>query len=250
MVIGILIASLLLPLSMNLVEVAYGAKAYRYGILVSIPNVIASKSGGKYYITDDRGIKQQIKKGQWIDLDVATWYDGTVAVTYGKWKNERFEYVEALAGTIVQDDGYTDTDAYLRFRWNGSSDGTGYATEDDWYDIIGDCYPTDGTRGQLDMNAHSYTVRIHCTDDFFDWIDDQLGRKSKKAVGIATGFLYKSVNQLESSGGSFGEGYGDDKPSGPEEPYDPPKTSTVYDKDEEVPDLVSNTATILSLIHI
>lgn len=249
-VIGILIASLLLPLSMNFVEVAYGASGWKYGILVSMPDVIASKSGGKYYITDDSGVKQQIKKGQWVDLDVTTWYSGDVQVTYGKWKNARFRYVKALAGTIVQDDGYTDTDAYLRFRWNGTSDGTGYATEYDWYKIIGDCYPTDGTRGQLEEGAHSYTVRIHCTDYFFDWIDDQLGRKSEKAVGIATGFLYKSVNRLESSGGSFGDGYGPDGPGGggggddgDKEPVDPPEESTVYEE-EEAPDLVSNTATI------
>lgn len=222
--IGIILVSLLMPLLlMGTTEVSYGATETKYGILVSIPNIIIKREGGKYWVTDDDGKQTQFKTGQWLTLKVTTFYTGEVAVTYGSWKNEKFIYEEALAGAIVGDD-YTDTRKYLRFRSTG---GTAYATEDTWSDIIGDCYPTDGTVGELNMSTHQYTVRIHCTDQFMRWVNSQVGPSAQKAVGVATGFLYRSSRPLDDPGGSSGN-----RP--PERPEEPEEPEHEYEYEEEV----------------
>ena len=222
--IGIILVSLLMPLLlMGTTEVSYGATETKYGILVSIPNIIIKREGGKYWVTDDDGKQTQFKTGQWLTLKVTTFYTGEVAVTYGSWKNEKFIYEEALAGAIVEDD-YTDTRKYLRFRSTG---GTAYATEDTWFDIIGDCYPTDGTVGELNMSTHQYTVRIHCTDQFMRWVNSQVGPSAQKAVGVATGFLYRSSRPLDDPGGSSGN-----RP--PERPEEPEEPEHEYEYEEEV----------------
>ena len=220
--IGIILVSLLMPLLlMGTTEVSYGATETKYGLLVSIPNIIIKREGGKYWVTDDDGKQTQFKTGQWLTLKVTTFYTGEVAVTYGSWKNEEFIYEKALAGAIVEDD-YTNTKKYLRFRSTG---GTAYATEDTWFDIIGDCYPTDGTVGELDRITHQYTVRIHCTDQFMRWVNSQVGPSAQKAVGVATGFLYRSSRPLDDPGGSSGNR----PPERPEEPEEPEKPAIEFD---------------------
>ena len=225
--IGIILVSLLMPLLlMGTTEVSYGATETKYGILVSIPNIIIKREGGKYWVTDDDGKQTQFKTGQWLTLKVTTFYTGEVAVTYGSWKNETFVYEKALAGAIVEDD-YTNTKKYLRFRSTG---GTAYATEDTWFDIIGDCYPTDGTVGELDRITHQYTVRIHCTDQFMRWVNSQVGPSAQKAVGVATGFLYRSSRPLDDPGGSSGN-----RP--PERPEEPEEPEHEYEYKKEVDDV-------------
>ena len=237
--IGIILVSLLMPLLlMGTTEVSYGATETKYGILVSIPNIIIKREGGKYWVTDDDGKQTQFKTGQWLTLKVTTFYTGEVAVTYGSWKNEPFIYEKALAGAIVEDD-YTNTKKYLRFRSTG---GTAYATEDTWFDIIGDCYPTDGTVGELDRSTHQYTVRIHCTNQFMRWVNSQVGPSAQKAVGVATGFLYRSSRALDDPGGSSGN-RPPERPEKPEEPEHEYEYKEVVDR-VTLQDTVQNQASL------
>ena len=63
--IGIILVSLLMPLLlMGTTEVSYGATEPKYGILVSIPNIIIKREGGKYWVTDDDGKQTQFRTGQ------------------------------------------------------------------------------------------------------------------------------------------------------------------------------------------